>query len=308
MMPDAGAALASDDPTGTKTKRDSAKSTLHGRWRRVRGEIRRLLENTDSLHPDASTRDAAQIADFEDALEAAIDEEVIQPIAAAEVRRGRHYSAPWIRESYKHGIDLADAHLDRAGYDVPDTDSDTAIRQDAHQNGLERQYQTTFDDLAAAGRDAYEDASRRYSTALASGLVSVSKLIRNAASSGPDEDGINQRLDKIGKTGTDRALDWHLVESVNDAALTRYERAGVEALEGAIETETRIELDGVDVTDAEFKKDLQTAGDARVCSDCRMLAAGGPYTIEEIRTDPNLKPPIHDRCRCLLIAVPLERL
>lgn len=304
-MPDARAALASDDPTGSKTKQEAAIGELNSRWKRVRGEIRDLLENEDRLKPGSDTRQSVKIADFEDELEGIIEEEVIEPLGSRDVRRGRHYSSQWTDSAYQHGLDLADEHLKRAGYDPPDTETEEAIREDHHQDAIETQRLRTYDDLEEAGRNAEEDASRRYAEGIAAG-VGLSALIRNSTASEVADQGVNDRIDKRGQTGTRRALSWHYVETINDAALNRYTVAGVDEVTGAIESEIDIELEEVDADDLEDAIAIQTAEDDRVCNRCLRIAAEGPYPIEDVREDPELRPPYHISCRCVAIPAPIQ--
>lgn len=281
--------LAREDPTESQTKRAAWQQRFHSRWRTVRGDIRSLIEGDRHYRPRSDLdrdADSAQIADFREWLDSELDEEVVEPIAHRGVRNGRHYSAPFVRDLYTHGVTKADTELQRGGWAFdPPTPSDS-IQRGPHREALRQQYVETYQDIEDAARATEREATRAYRDA-----VYTDESVTGAVNA------VNDRVDKTGRYRTDLVAAALGVKTVNEAALTRYEQAGVEEVGAVIEVDIDIEE-----TDPPEEYDWQTAGDLSVCSTCQTFAAGAPYKISDIRagTAPMPVRDTHPECRCFI--------
>lgn len=322
MSQSAGAALASEDPTGSATKRKAFRSDAFRRWEAVRGDVRPLIESDPRIRPDSDVSPAISYAHLRHELESIIDRHVLEPMAPQSVLSGRHWTGMHIREAWEHGIALADAYLRQLGYDGGDVDPRMRARQDPHREGLQREYIRAYADLEDIAADARKEASRAYDEGVRAGRTKRDLI---STTDGRD-DGVNNRLDKVGETRTEQLAEVYVVASINEAALLRYSQAGVEEVAGMIEVSEdevrnsdtiRLQEEDEDEDDASpmFKAAVgalqsvsgggedqavftfTTAGDRRVCDDCRSLAQ--TYSVEEALNLPDL-PPIHPRCRCFM--------
>lgn len=291
-MSAASAALASNDPTGSKTKRESLASLIGGRWETVIGDLREEIQNNQRLRPSSNRSPARQTSEFRSWLDQEIRSTVVEEMPPGGVINGNHYSGTPIREGVLHGAILGTAHLKRAGADVESlsyNEAERLIQRPHFQRALEREYQDTYDDIFDIAQSAHTDASRNYRDAAAAG-VGLSTLYTGRIQS---EDGVNDRLRKAGKSETTNTAHYHIASAVNAGAAHRYYEAGVEEL-GTI-----VELD-VDVSSSEGEVEFVHAGDSRVCPRCESLGGTIFKTAGVIRGSVE-SPPIHGRCRCLLI-------
>lgn len=325
MSQSAGAALASQDPTGSQTRRQEFKSDAYRRWEAVRGDVRPLIESDPRIRPDSGVSPAISYAHLRHELESIIDRHVLEPMPPQSVMAGRHWTGMHIREAWEHGILLADAYLTQLGYDPEDMEPRMRTRQETHREGLQREYIRAYSDLEDIAADARKEASRAYDEGVRAG-----RSKRDIIST-PDgrDDGLNNRLDKVGETRTEQLAEVYVVSSINEAAVLRYSQAGVEEVSGMIEvSEDEVEearnsdtarLQEEDEGEASplFKAAIgalrslpgsggedqtvftfTTAGDENVCETCRSLA--GTYSVEEA-LNLNELPPIHIRCRCFMV-------
>ena len=327
------AALASPDPTGTKTLRREFERDAYRRWEHVRGEVRRLIENDPRITPDAGVETAIAYAHFRHELESAIEKHVLEPIPPQTALAGHHWTARYLRDAWEHGIALADEYLRRLGYPEPDASPEMRMRQRPHRRGLRRVFIRAYADLEDIAADARKDASRTYDE----GLRTERPQRDLISTTDGREDGVNNRLDAIGETRTEDLADVHVIGAVNRAALTRYSQAGVEEVGGMIEVSEDdaaseafrasasrvVRLQGEDDEELEDPSrspllkaavgalasitgddeegivfEFSTANDDRVCGTCQSLAQS--YTLEESLNLRQL-PPIHPRCRCFMI-------
>jgi len=123
-------------------------------------------------------------------------------------------------------------------------------------------------------------------------------------------------------------LNSRVIGTVNTAVLESYGLADVE--EVGVRIEAEVEGPNTDrgiftgeppeETDPAGRRDVQgggedapvdpdealtwaTAGDAKVCPRC-LLLEGRTWTLQEVRSGSGKRPPIHPRCRCVLIPAP----
>lgn len=294
-------ALASDDPTNSAEKRQQFRGRFQSRWESVEERVRMLIQGDRHYKPGASRRmdaDSAQIADFREWLESTLDEVLIEPAPQRAIRRGRHWTAPFTKNLYVHGIRQADAALRRVGWDFTAPDPETAIHYEPHEDRLAQQFVETYQDVVDAARAAERDATRAYRSAVNT-TASVSETIGD----------VNDRLEKVGRNRTDLVAETKSIRTINEAVLTRYEQVGANEVGVEIETIpegedslshtcTHATVEALDEHDNDIPQFFDTAGDDRVCPECSLLA-GNVYTIKEIRDGSAPEIPRHPRCRCV---------
>lgn len=281
-----------DDPTRSKTKRDQLARQFRKRWRAVRGAVREELSNDSYYRPQNSLEQSRQVADFREWFEQTVNEEVVEPMSQRGVRNGAHWTSTHVDQLYLHGLRNARRELDRAGYETADTSPEAIARAGHHQEARQQQYLETYQDVEDAARATEQEATREYRQGVREG-VAVGVVLKS----------INDRVEKTGRYRTDLVAQSKGVQTVNDAAMNYYTDGGIDQV--GIEAESSVFLGDEDVTDHEFKKDVITAGDRRVCAECRAIAQRGPYTLAEVRTQ-GLIPPYHPSCRCHIQPVPIS--
>ena len=290
-MSSASAALASDDPTGTVQKRQDWVRDFNRRWRQVRGRIRSELRNNARLHPDSERSTGRQVREFRDFLERVIDEEVVEPMPIGGVINGNHHTGPPVREGFITGVLLGTAHLRRADFDVESlsyNDAERLLLSPQYRDALEDRYEFAYDDLVDIGEETHTQAYRNYRDQLGE-TGAIATLLTGATQTA---DGIQDRINKRGQTGTSRLANSHTVQAVNDGAMQTYRDADVEEVGVIAETDGgtgEVDPDNVD---------WMTAQDHRVCFECQALAINSPYPIEDA---PRPVEDSHPGCRCFIV-------
>lgn len=277
--------MAEADPTRSKTQRDRFRREFRDRWRTVRGETRREFEGGSRFRPQNDVDESAQVTDFREWYESLLDEEVIEPIPAEAVRRGRHYTGEYIDGFYEHGIQRANEELEEIDVDVEEERPEIIKQREPHDARLRQARVDTFHDLEDVGRATEQEATREYRDAVLTGAT-LTETIRR----------VNDRADKVGETRSELIADGRGVETINSAAIERYAEVGIR--EVGIRAEAKIE--------GEPTSTWRTAGDDRVCPQCQALA-GNTYKISDIRNG-NAPIPVkdtHPRCRCWYVPTPM---
>lgn len=284
------------DPTRSKTRRDQFTRQYRKRWRTVRGEIRKELSGDSYYRPQNGVSESRQVADFRDFLENLVNEELLEPVSQRGARNGTHYSATQLDELYRHGIRQGMREFERAGFDVPDVSAEAISRTDSHREMRRAMYLRTYQDLEDAANATVQSATREYRRAVREG-ASVNEAVA----------AVNDRVDKVGRYRTDLVAQSKSVETLNHAALQLYADGGNLQVAPMPETGVaNVTVDGEPVPeDYDFQKGVRTAGDRRVCAECRSIASSGPYSVSEVRNDQSLIPPYHPNCRCFLFTLPL---
>jgi hypothetical protein len=322
--------MALPDPTRSQSKRERWERKFRARWRTVRGRVRTAFEGGGGFQPLNDRPVGQQASEFREWLTSVVDEKVVKPTPARPVRQGDHYTAPFAHEMFEHGLRRAAQALSAAGHDVADPAPDVILRRDQPNHGgpghydewLTNAYVETYQDLRDAAQAAVKAATRTYRQAVREGWA-----IADTVSA------INDRLDKTGRHRTDLVTRAKAVVIINDAALARYEAAGVGSIGVAAESarvpDADVATDGgrtVDGHDHAHAEQLATerthpapgeddaarhrwvtAGDARVCPQCSALA-GSVYLIDDIRAGDAPMPvrDTHPGCRCYLVPVSAE--
>lgn len=275
--------MASTDPTQTKTLRDNYEAAFYNRFRRLKGLIRTTVEQNDALRIGAQPHRTVRLATprddfqfeeraqkqsaFEEWLQGAIEDEILQPVGETGLLQGRHYTGSFVRATVRKAIELAWAKLRQAGFDVPDTATDVAFNRPIHQETLAMMYRRHFQALKGVTQAMDRQISRTLTEGLAQGWHP-----RKMASE------LNDRVDKIGITRARTVARTETIRTHAESTLDTYENAGVEQV----------------VKEVEFSD----SDDARVCEECEDLD-GTTYTTDEARG----VIPVHPRCRCSFLPV-----
>lgn len=299
----------SGDPTATARLRSGWVSDFNGRWRDVRGMVRDELTGANSLLSRGSSDRASNVAQFRRFLHRRINDTVVESVAPSQVQMGQHWTAARIRDAYRTGLRLANRSLRAADFPdetIAEATNDLAA---AHRDARREQFLITYHDIEDAVQATLSDAGRAFRNGLQDGLSK-----RDLVSA------VNDRIDAVGQTRTQLIANTRTVETVNAAALTAYERAGVEAVELDIEAQPAVEerTNIVDFHAVDYDHDAYverlnaageiqfvTAGDDRVCPEC-MTYAGVTFTISAVTDGSAPNPPLHPNCRCFFLATPMD--
>ena len=320
----ASAALASPDPTATETLRTRKTGNYNRSWRRVRGIIRKTVVEHDAfrLRSDRETHtsrlpapsfdgsrrtysggvvrdfgtdtNADRRAAWNAWFPAVLERHILSPRSPAAVRDGRHSSAAWINEAYARGLALAGADARRNDITgSQDIAPPSEIRsRPIHRGIVAEQYQAAYDNLSSVMATTRADVTETFTDLLATtttasaagGLVTGTSLSDFA-------NALNERIDKVGQTGTKRVVHSQIVRTVNRAVVARGPELG--ATQVGVERER-------DETDASVL--WETRDDSRVCSDCRALG-DTIQTVDDLLSGRGEWPvkDTHPFCRCRLI-------
>jgi hypothetical protein len=282
--------INSSDPTESKGKREAFQRELNKRWRNVRGRNREWIMNRASL-------DGSRVqSDYRRFFENIATDEVLESVNDRQVRRGRHWTATHITNAYDAGLRLAKRDLRGLGASDSVIEQATRRNQRNHQQSLEREYESvyyTIDDHVSYARSQVTNKLR--------------EALENDKSRTWFADGSNQLLrNRVGERYRS-AANTAITRVVNEAKLTTFEVVGVtevgvavEDMAGAVTVRSNMVR-----CNAEGEVVWQTAGDARVCTEC-MALEGTTMKIEEVRNSPQFQPPIHPNCRCVLVATKME--
>jgi len=289
----------STDPTNTTGIRERFLKTIRQRFKTVRGLIRKLVGyDEDRLHlaQDATLVDGEDIERFSSRegktqafvrwLRERLDEELLEPIERKAVRNGEHWSATYIRASYKQGWENGTQRLQNAGVSAEAVEE--IFNLGVPQRQLRRLYTRTYENLQSVNEDAADAVRDVLTEGLAEG-INPRKMARS----------LTKEVRTIQHTQAEVLARTEVINSYSTSTLDRYERAGV---------------DGVSVS-GEFA----TADDDRVCPICESIEASeyainemreGTFTFESSDSEPDhlegeypIKPPVHPQCRCAILPV-----
>ena len=293
------------DPTQSTEDRERWAREFRNRWQRVDSEVEQRLETDDSLDPQNDNVSMGfQSAEYHDWMEDVIEREVLEPMPSRHVRAGSHHTGREVRHFYEHGLDRANELLRQEGYDVPDATGEEILRRerfdpDIHLDYLEQEFVETYHHLDRATRETIEQSSDHYESLIRGDVLAVAAAlglslrelgVDDATSPPPPPTVImmaKNRMDKVGETRTDLIAMTKSIETINDAALNRYDQFGVTGLRVDVEM----------VVDDERAVEFWTAGDDLVCPRCNQLD-GALIVRDEL--DDTQRPPLHPNCRCFL--------
>lgn len=239
---------------------------LSSRWRTVKGLVRATVVEHDALRlqqdaladPRRDFRfddDARKEAAFMRWFRTAQRDEVLDPVGDARLRKGQHYTAKYVRSTYRGGLRHAGRELRQAGIDVSQAEVEQAFNAPIHTGELRTLYRRQFTALEGITSAADTEVSR----ALTEGLL-AGENPRTIART------LNEQVDNIGITRGRVLARTELSRSFNAAAAKRYQQYGVGMVRILV---------------------------ADPCPTCQALKAGGPYPVDEAaglipgRTHPN---------------------
>lgn len=223
---------------------------------------------------------------------------VLKPQATQAVLNGEHYTNDFVATAAARGIVRATVEARKAGYSAPATTSFSAsdlLTQERYQRVLRDQRLTAYEDLERAVQDTQREVNQTLAEEMVVGVALATltgALIDRVAHS------------TAGSVRTMHAANAAVVRAVNMAAIRRYQELGVE--EVGVEPES-VPDDGDGGEDTPKSPDdvvWNTAGDRRVCPECRDLA-GNTYAVSDVISGDAPMPVIstHWGCRCFLTPV-----
>lgn len=261
------------DPTRTTELRKQFMGEAGRRFRKLKGRIREevvagdgfgLRSNRGRFEFERSDR---KVEAFMDWLDEAMREEILTVSKGTPMSQAgqKAWTATYIETAYQKGIAQSAAQMRGRGADVADEWVEQAFNRPIHADRVGLAYTRVFEDL----RGITEAMATQISRELAQGI---------AEGRNPEDmaRGINNRVDKVGRTRARTLARTEVISAHAEGALNSYEEA---------------EVAGVEV-EAEFS----TAGDDLVCPRCAALE-GDVYSMEEARGII----PVHPNCRCTWI-------
>ena len=255
----------SDDPSRTKTLRNKYARNLRGGFSRINTVIREAVGERDifGLSRDALAsqprdftfaRDDQKVDRFVEWLEKAQRDDVLTVIDRNE--------NTYIKSAYRRGVKNAQQDLRRQGVDVGGEFGDV-FNQPIHQEKAQALFTRNFRELRGVTEAVDQAVSRELADALLEGANPRETARR-----------ITDRVDSIGKTRASTLARTEILNSHNEAFLTRTEQVLGEDAE------------------VEVLAEILTAGDA--CDICEPRH-GETMTLKEARAD---GPPWHPNCKC----------
>lgn len=267
------------DPTRSKVLRDKYSAEMYKRFRKVKGLVRstviendafnltnEVLSNVEPARKFEFTQDSKKVKAFMNWLQKAEDDKILEIIE----REGRTvvdrnaWQNKYVQAAYKKGYRQSTTELKKAGIKPVEYSSlQMGFSHPMHADSLGMLYTRNFNELQGITEAMDQQISREMANGFTKGLnpKGIAYLI-------------NERIDKIGITRARILARTEIIRAHAEATLNRYEEAGVEGVE--------------------LRAEWSTAGDGRVCSTCKGLAAAGPYNLDEARG----MIPAHPRCRC----------
>jgi len=294
----------SRDPTHTTNLRRDFERDLGGRFREIRGLIRRwvgyandILGLTDQTEQAAgpeervlqATSTRGKALAFARWLARQIRKDVLERVELEQVRNGEHWTAQYVRGAYGQGWRQAVGRLKQAGVA---TGTQRAIEEvfglPVPERQLTRLYSRAYENLKNISTDTSDTIRQELTEGVARGqnprkiADRVTKEVRGIE---------NTRATVLART--------EVINSHAQSTLDRYEQA---------------DIDGVTVS-GEFA----TADDARVCPICEALEGEtfgteemrkATFTFEPSESEPDhlagdypVRPPVHPQCRCAILPV-----
>jgi SPP1 gp7 family putative phage head morphogenesis protein len=285
------------DPTNTQELRDRFLRKMRGRFRRVRGAVRRAVgyekdvfglggrtRLADAEDVEQFQSDERKVKAFTDWLTEKVNKEVLEP--AGGVANGQHWTGTFIRAAYTKGWKQARARLQNQG--IATEEFEDILQLGVPQEQLAKLYTRTFENLQSITADVVPAVRDVLTQGLAEG-VNPKEMARR----------LTDEIETIQRTQAEVLARTEIINSYSEATLDRYDRA---------------QVDGVTVS-GEFA----TADDDRVCPICEAIE-GAEFGTDEMRdatfefepsdSEPDslggvfpVKPPVHCNCRCAILPV-----
>ena len=304
------------DPSGTYHLRERKyRPDITGRIRRLASAVNETLGENDVLgaadaEPLSSTNAAlaegyevpetldepgglaARRAAFNEWLRGQLRKGVLEATGDGEVAAGRHYTGKYVRAAERKGETFARAELEKAGVAIGA--GDDVLSRPRRAQLLARLYGRNYGQLESLTSDIGEDVRDE----LTFGLIRGENPRRVGRA-------ISGRVRTLGTWRGELIARTETLRAHNETALNVYDEwfSSDRSLGYGIEgSNSRPENVGAA---AGKKMQHTTAGDSRVCAQCRSLA-GETYPIRQVKNNRSeLLPPTgtHPGCRCVLVVV-----
>lgn len=293
------------DPTRTKSLRDAFVRDMNSRFNYLIREIRKAIVDEDVFGLKVSKptvfatpgenafkfeRSQDKVKKFMDWLQREVDAKVLEVRTIPQI--GSAIETPWtnkyIYDSYKRGVIRSRYELRKSGYDVAALGSTTTITATLgtpfHLDRVGLLYTRTFQDLKGITAQMDTQISRILAQGIADGdgpRLLARKLVATIQGGGEDL-GLTDTIGRYipAKRRAEILARTEMIRAHHAATIQEYRNWGVPG--------------------ATLQAEFVTAGDDRVCQQCKDAAASGPYTLDQI--EPMI--PLHPQCRCL--ALPLS--
>ena len=256
------------DPTRTLTLRKRFQREFGRRFRWLRGEVRREIDEYDGFGLRTNRfvfeRSDAKVAAFMEWLEGKVHEGVLDVRIGTPMRAAasQWWGNVYLSSAYQRGISQAASQMRGAGAQVDQRWVDAAFQRDIHADRAGLAFIRAYEELEGVTDAMSQQISRHLAEGLATG-----QHPRDIAKN------INDRVNRVGLSRARVLAQTEVISAHAEAQLNTF-------------TEARIE--GVQVI-----AEHSTAGDDRVCEICEPME-GQTYSIEEARG----KIPVHPNCRC----------
>ena len=286
--------LASDDPTASENIRSSGVQQANSRWRDARGAVRSALMTPSGDLREFSLAGGSPppvgLAAFRRWVNQSLDEIVLDAPSTRTAERGRHWTAGYVADAYRHGLKRADQALEERGYTLPPRRPASVIRDSDHQGLVSDLQLQLFNDVEKAVTDTAQDAVRAYGSTMtnAAGAAALKPLL----------DSVQDRYSAVGEYRVPLSIETRVVETVNRAALSRYDSAGVESVGGVIEVPEEQQTGSTD------RVRWISASDDKVCQTCMELG-DSTHKLSDV-VNGNAPMPVRDThvlCRCFTVPI-----
>jgi len=275
------------DPTHTLEVRENFAQDIRGRFRRVRGLIRRTAgyENDafgiaqqaeDTGAYDFPTR-REQINAFIEDLKTWIGAEILEPATFSQLRQGEHWTSEYVRAAYYIGHQGAVGRLNQEGVSAQVIQPDDLLSRPMRVKTLRDLYERTYQNL----RGITDDMADIIRTELTEGFAAGENPRKIA-------DRLTDKVSNLQKTRAETLARTEVINAHSEATLDEYENAGVDVVGHG---------------------DWQATQDTRTCPFCRRIS-GERFTLDELRGDTavefrgqvyRLSPPSHPNGRCAIL-------
>lgn len=331
----------STDPTRTARIRDLLVDELDQRWGAAIAAIVAGLGAASVLDETASSY--TRLRALRELAREQINDHVIEPMSIAAVKRGNHWTAGYVADTFEQATTRIEELLLEVGYDEQ-TVRQALIRIQTDQ-AIEREQRVelyrSLLDIREATVTAIVEQARRVILDVEDGEQQPVDAAVPAPVPETIEEAVQQRGEKVGQTRSDTAAITAIVALVNLVAVQTYQYAGVEfvgsAPERASPAQQRRNRQHVHATD---DGDTTLTGDARgigrvvpgagqvesptpgrtspdepveygvwkTAGDNRVCALCRPlhgrvYRLDAVADGRAPRPPLHGNCRCLIIPV-----
>jgi len=255
------------------------------RWERIRGLVRATVgyqNDAFDLRANAEEREAfdfptdrGQAKSFLRWLRSVLQDELLEPVPARDVREGRHWTAAYIRAAVTRGVNQSTGLLFQQGASVENIPDDEIVTRPIFQQTLEQAYTRAYQNLRDITETEADDIRETITKGLAEGWNPRKMADRLTADLRSIQ---HSRAETLARTET--------IEAHSDATLRNYERAGVNT-----------------VSHGEWQ-----ATPGLSCPFCRRLS-GVELTLEEMASGAvewrgstyRLKPPAHPNGTCVIL-------